>query len=507
MPAVGWYYRLSSFFREKFGERVFKIPLHAGMTCPNRDGTISRAGCSFCYNPGFSPNADTPDDIATQIPNFTPNINSNINSKITSNTTSVAHTIREQTGDDVRHQHSAADTAIPNYSVMPVADPGLSVSRQILQYQLRLEQKNANRRPGKLPAQSLRSQSPYCGNQSGEEPTINHYSNQSREKSNNHYGNQSREETFIKQYCTQTREEQSSNPYSCPDRAFRPARKYLAYFQSYTNTYGSHELLQALYREALSMPGVVGMSVATRPDCLSEEILSLLGSYAGQYHVWLEIGLQSAHDQTLKLINRGHDYETFAGAVERAAGRGLYVSAHIINGLPGESRDEMLETIAKINSLPLQGIKFHHLQVVKHTPLARDWMEGRATGIVTGSATASATGRTTGIETGRATGRTASRATSRTTTESRHPETTCNGGHLSQSKTYPIKLFSAEEYLQLLCDQLELLRPDIVVHRLMGEVYREELLLAPHWQVFRGTFAQMAEAELRRRGTSQGMKS
>lgn len=334
MPPVGWYYRLSEFFRNKFGEKVYKIPVDAGFTCPNRDGTLSGNGCIYCYNPSFSPQ------------------------------------VREEF----------------------VERGNLPVKEQILQYQMRLENKNAYRTPGKLHK--------------------------------------------LKESKTPVKHETTEN--------FKPSRKYIAYFQSYTNTYAPVPKLQQLYEEALSTPGVVGLSIATRPDCLNADILKLLESYARHNHIWLELGLQSSHDRTLQFINRGHDYNSFREAVMESAGRGLYICAHIINGLPGESMPEMLQTTEKINGLPVAGIKFHQLQVIRNTLIEQLYREGK------------------------------------------------------------IEILSRDEYLRIVCDQLENLRAGIVVHRLLSEVYRNDLLLAPRWEVFRGTFSQEVEKELRRRSSFQG---
>lgn len=320
MTAPGWYYRLSRFFRENFGEKIYKIPLDAGFSCPNRDGTISTGGCIFCYNPGFSP----------------------------------ASLDRELKGKIK------------------------SLRRQIIHFQQRSE-----------------------GGKKGIE-------------------------------------EQSSS------RSFLPRRKYLAYFQSYTNTYGDIGTLRELYEEALSLPGIVGLSIGTRPDCVNPEVLDLLASLARDYHIWLEIGLQSAHNRTLERINRGHTFEQFVGAVNAACGRGIFICAHLINGLPGESREEMVETIRRLNALPIQGIKFHQLQVLKETPLEQLYRRG-------------------GID-----------------------------------------LLTEEEYLEIVCDQLEHLRSDIVVHRLLNEVTDRKLLLAPLWNDSRSAFSRHVEDKLKARGTFQG---
>src|SRR5271157_3926662 len=135
------------------------------------------------------------------------------------------------------------------------------------------------------------------------------------------------------------------------------AEKFIAYFQSFSNTYAPVGRLRALYNEALAGPGVVGLSIGTRPDCLDDEVLDLLGGLARERLLWLELGLQSAHDRTLEALNRGHDVACFTRAVERAAGRGLEVVAHVILGLPGEGPEEMAATADYLARLPIQGVK------------------------------------------------------------------------------------------------------------------------------------------------------
>jgi hypothetical protein len=148
------------------------------------------------------------------------------------------------------------------------------------------------------------------------------------------------------------------------------ANLFIAYFQSFTNTYAAVPKLKSLYDEALRHPGMVGLSVATRPDCVDPERLELLHSYQEKYLVWVEYGLQSAHDVTLSRINRGHDAACFERAVRLSARYGLNVCAHIILGLPGETPDMMLATARYLADLPVQGVKIHLLYVVEDTPLA-----------------------------------------------------------------------------------------------------------------------------------------
>ncbi len=303
----GWYYRLSQYFRQKYGHPVYKIPLDAGFSCPNRDGTIGKTGCSYCHNPSFAP--------------F-------INDK------------------------------------KPSANPA-PITEQLQR------------------------------------------------------GMKKRKEA-----------------------------KYLAYFQSYTNTYAPLNQLKKLYDEALCNPDVIGLSIATRPDCITEEILELIEEYAQRYHVWIEYGLQSAHDQTLNLINRGHDAASFERAVKLTRGRNIPICAHIILGLPGETASMMLETIAFLNHLGVDGVKFHHLQVIKGTPLAEQYARGE------------------------------------------------------------LSIYEKEEdYIPTLCDCLEHLAPNVVIHRLASQATSKDLLIAPHWTMGAGQLAALVEYELKKRGTYQGYRT
>lgn len=154
------------------------------------------------------------------------------------------------------------------------------------------------------------------------------------------------------------------------------AKKFIAYFQSFTNTYAPLEKLKNLYDQALQHPDMVGLSVGTRPDCVDQEILRLLSSYGNDYMVWIEYGLQSSHDTTLSAINRGHDVACFRRSVLMSESQGLQVCAHVILGLPGETRDMMVETARFLSDLPVKGVKIHLLYVVKGTPLASLYERG-----------------------------------------------------------------------------------------------------------------------------------
>ncbi len=153
-------------------------------------------------------------------------------------------------------------------------------------------------------------------------------------------------------------------------RGTRRADRFIAYFQSYTNTYAPTAHLKKMWDEAMSRPEVVGLAVGTRPDCLPDEVLDLLAGYAAEKEVWLELGLQSASNRTLEFINRGHTAEDFARAAVRATQRGLQVLAHVIIGLPGEGERENLETAFFITGLNLAGVKIHSLYVSKGTAMA-----------------------------------------------------------------------------------------------------------------------------------------
>lgn len=200
------------------------------------------------------------------------------------------------------------------------------------------------------------------------------------------------------------------------------AEKFIAYFQSYTNTYDTIDKLERLYREALEFPGVVGLAIATRPDCLPDHVLDLLEDLSRKTYLWLELGLESMHDRTLAWANRGHGLREYLDAVERAKDCRLRICTHLILGFPGEKREDMLAAPFLLNRLAIDGVKLHNLHVIKHTPLEHLYHAGK------------------------------------------------------------VKLFSRDEYVNLVIDFLELLDPAIVIHRLSGETYRA-ITVAPEWSV------------------------
>ncbi|NNG01866.1 MAG: TIGR01212 family radical SAM protein [Desulfobacteraceae bacterium] len=285
------FFDLNSYYRDKFGHRVHKITVDAGLNCPNRDGTISTGGCIYCNEKGSG------------------------------------------TGAHLK---------------------GLSIAAQIL------------------------------------------------------------------------------NSKKAVAKRFK-AKKFIAYFQSFTNTYAPFDTLKSIYDEALGVADVIGLAIGTRPDCVSDDILSLLGHYARHHLIWLEYGLQSAHDSTLALINRGHDVAAFVRAVDSAKQQRLNVCAHIILGLPGETRQHMMETADFISNIGIHGIKLHLLYVVRGTPLATMYAKGR------------------------------------------------------------YRCLEQAEYVDLVCEFLERLPARMVVHRLTGDPHPRELV-APSWALDKaGTLSMIKE--------------
>jgi len=155
------------------------------------------------------------------------------------------------------------------------------------------------------------------------------------------------------------------------------AKKFLGYFQAYTNTYDEAENLRQLYDRALAVDDVIGLSIGTRPDCVPDAVLDLLVEYQNKGHViWLELGLQSAFDESLKRVNRGHGWAEYEDTCVRARSRGLKVCTHLIVGLPGEVAEDSVLSLEKVLALGTDGVKFHPLHIVKGTQLAREWKAG-----------------------------------------------------------------------------------------------------------------------------------
>ncbi len=287
----------------RYGERVHKLAIHAGFTCPNRDGSKGRGGCTFCNNSSFSPNARKTPDVAMQI----------------------------------------------------------EAGRRVLA-----------RRTG--------------------------------------------------------------------------AKKFLAYFQAYTNTYDDPARLKALYDTALAEPDVIGLSIGTRPDCVPPDVLDLLAGYREQgYEIWLELGLQSSFDHTLERVNRGHGFSEYREAIQAARVRDLPVCTHLIIGLPGEGPAHNLISLERVLELGVAGLKLHPLHVVKGTMLANQWRRNE------------------------------------------------------------YRPWTIQAYVETVADMVERTPADVIYHRLTGTA-SEDILLAPGWCSWKWRVLNAIERELARRGTCQGQQ-
>ena len=295
------YYSLHAMLQERFHEKVYKLSLNGGMTCPNRDGTLGTRGCIFCSAGGSG-------DFA--------------------------------------------------------ADRLLSVTRQIEQQKALITQK-------------------------------------------------------------------------------RPVHKFIAYFQAYTNTYAPVPYLEKLFREAICHPDIVALSIGTRPDCLGDDVLDLLDRLNRIKPVWVELGLQTIHEDTARYIRRGYALDCFEKAVKDLRARSLEVIVHTILGLPGEDRERTLQTIRYLNGQPIQGIKLQLLHVLKGTDLALDYERGL------------------------------------------------------------FETLTMESYLTLLIACLERLSPDIVVHRLTGDGPKD-LLIAPVWSSAKRTVLNELHRRMKLENTWQG---
>lgn len=224
-----------------------------------------------------------------------------------------------------------------------------------------------------------------------------------------------------------------------------PEMRYLAYFQAYTSTYGEQERLERLYEEALSYPGVVGLVIGTRPDCVPDRLLDYLARLSEQVLVLVEYGVESTLDRTLRRINRGHDFAEAEEAIRRTAARGIAVGAHLILGLPGESRDEILGHADRLSDLPLTTLKLHQLQLIRHTRMALEF--------------------------------------------ERQPE--------------DFHLFTVDEYIDLAIDFIERLDPAIALERFVSQSPKE-LLIAPDWGLKNYEFTARVNRRLAERDSWQG---
>ena len=224
-----------------------------------------------------------------------------------------------------------------------------------------------------------------------------------------------------------------------------PDMKYLAYFQAYTNTYDEMERLKAIYEEALNYPGVVGLIVGTRPDCVPDALLDYFAELAKKTFVMVEYGLESTLDKTLLRINRGHTQAESEEAIRKTAGRGIYTGAHLILGLPGETKEEILHHADIISSLPLTTVKLHQLQLIRNTRMAKEFSDRPA----------------------------------------------------------EFHLYTADEYIELVIDFVEKLNPSITIERFVSQSPKE-LLIAPDWGLKNFEFTAKVLKRMKERGAYQG---
>ncbi len=252
--------------------------------------------------------------------------------------------------------------------------------------------------------------------------------------------------TFNPSYCIREKSitEQMEDGKSFFARKY-PDMKYLAYFQAYSNTYAPLNVLKARYEEALSVKDVVGIVIGTRPDCINKEILDYLEELNKQVFVMVEYGIESTNDDTLRRINRGHDFETSRRAVEMTAERGIKTGGHIILGLPGETDDEIIKQAPVISALPLTTLKIHQMQVIRGTKLEREY----------------------------------------------HNNT--------------IKTYSAQDYIELIARYIQYLREDLVLERFVSQS-PASLLVAPQWGLKNHEFTNLLNNYLKKHDIRQGQK-
>ncbi|MCE5194944.1 MAG: TIGR01212 family radical SAM protein [Nitrospiraceae bacterium] len=222
-------------------------------------------------------------------------------------------------------------------------------------------------------------------------------------------------------------------------------QKFLVYFQPYSNTYASVEVLEKLYTEALQEPSVIGLAIGTRPDCIDEDKIKLLQELAKKYFVLVEYGVQSIYEKSLEFIQRGHDYKTFLDAVSLTQGKGIFIGAHLIAGFPTETREEMLSMADEISTTGIEFLKIHQLQIIKDTPLALMYKEKQ------------------------------------------------------------FHTFGYEDYIDFVVDFIERLSPDIVLQRLFATA-PDEILIAPRWDRSRHGLTLDIEKRFEERGAFQGKK-
>ena len=231
-------------------------------------------------------------------------------------------------------------------------------------------------------------------------------------------------------------------------RKWPSVQKYLVYFQNFTNTHDRVEVIRERYEQAINEPGVVGINIGTRPDCLPDETIAYLAELSERMHVTVELGLQTTYEKTSQLINRAHTYQLYVETVKRLHRQApkVEIVSHLINGLPGETPEMMLENVRRcVTDNDIDGIKLHLLHLMTNTRMQRDYHEGR------------------------------------------------------------LKLLSMDEYVQIICNQLEIIPKSIIIHRITGDAPRD-MLIGPMWSLKKWEVLNAIDEEMERRGSYQGCK-
>ena len=301
------YNTLNDYYRQIFGEKIFKVPIDAGFDCPNRDGTVAHGGCTFCTVSGSGDAIVAPDAP-----------------------------IRDQFYKEIDFMH----------------------------------------------------------------------------------------------------------------RKWPDVKKYLVYFQNFTNTHDTVDVIRERYEQAINEPGVVGINIGTRPDCLPDETIAYIAALSERMHVTVELGLQTTYDETSKIINRAHTYDLYVETVKRLRQLApkVEIVSHLINGLPGETHDMMIENVRRcVTDNEIDGIKLHLLHLMTSTKMQRDYHEGR------------------------------------------------------------LKLLGMEEYVNIICDQLEIIPKNIIIHSITGDAPRD-MLIGPMWSLKKWEVLNAIDQEMERRGSYQGCK-
>lgn len=301
------YNTLNDYYREIFGEKIFKVPIDAGFDCPNRDGTVAHGGCTFCTVSGSGDAIVAPDAP-----------------------------IRDQFYEEIDFMH----------------------------------------------------------------------------------------------------------------RKWPEVKKYLVYFQNFTNTHDTVDVIRERYEQAINEPGVVGINIGTRPDCLPDETIAYITELSERMHVTVELGLQTTYDETSKIINRAHTYDLYVKTVKRLRELApkVEIVSHLINGLPGENHEMMVENVRRcVTDNEIDGIKLHLLHLMTSTKMQRDYHEGR------------------------------------------------------------LRLLSMDEYVNIICDQLEIIPKNIVIHRITGDAPRD-MLIGPMWSLKKWEVLNAIDKEMELRGSYQGCK-